>query len=108
MLFIRSWHRGSFLFSKQQKTGAVCLILSSGLRAKSLCTFFCLCKRKNQRKAHRQCYPAIAGRLDLALVLLLTELNNSFHLHNQNLKDEDHPSCLIVNSKGAVFRSCSL
>jgi len=30
-----------------------------------LYSFFCLCKRKNQRKAHRQWYTAIAGRPDL-------------------------------------------
>ena len=48
-----------------------------------ICSFFCLCKRKNQRKAHRQRYTAVAGRLDLASVLLLTELNNSYHRHRR-------------------------
>ena len=72
-------------------------------RSKSyyICTFFCLCKRKCQRKAHRQWSTAIAGRPDLASVLLLTELNNSYHLHINNPKKETLASWFIANSKGA-------
>jgi len=43
--------------------------------------------RKNERKAHRQWFTAIvvpiAIGIDLTLVLLLTELNNSYHLHRR-------------------------
>ncbi|HEU4860113.1 MAG TPA: hypothetical protein VFT15_09770 [Chitinophagaceae bacterium] len=46
---------------------------------------------------------AVAGRRDLASVLLLTELNNSYRLHILNLKRESHTSCLMVNSKGACL-----
>ena len=62
-----------------------------------LCSFFCLCKRKNERKAHRQRYTAVAGRPDLTSVLLLTEQNNSYHRHNPGPGDEK--SCFVMHCK---------
>ena len=68
--------------------------------------FFLLLVQKKERKKSTpgNDLQPLPGRPDLAPVLLLTELNNSYRLHILNLNDENHASCLIVNPGGAVFR----
>src|SRR6187431_2735743 len=63
--------------------------------------FLLLVQKKEPKKSTPAMIYSHCRRPDLASVLLLTQLNNSYHSHIPILRTKRLASCLIANPKGA-------
>ena len=79
------------LFQDKEKKGNKCCYIFI------LCTFFCLCKRKCQRKAHRQRYTAVAGTPWFSFGATVNWAKQFLSSTYPNLKDER--ACFVIHWK---------